>query len=725
MCTTAFAFSPVYAAERTLPDYDPDETGTITLYKYVNNDGASTTTNGSALAQTPDQQLDAVEQEIGSYNMIPEEGVVFKYLKTGEFEQIDDPENDRTGVYFTHINEHLLSAFAACGVTLTPSADTAAADAGKAPAEMHYAPEAIYTAMEETNRKPGGEDLLRAVADEYGTAFSPTDYYGRTKSEQLPVGMYLVAEVDWEHQTLAKHDDYWIRINDEGTEDTGDGSDTADIVSPSSPFIVHIPIALEDKWLYDVTAYPKNGTLNIHKDILVESFPSMSVYEDNSGANEMLDTEETETLCEYRQLNYSKSNGGEYIEGVSDDTMLDGAHNAHVTHQRDANIGDTVVQLISSDVPALVGEKKNKTYRVSDNMTKGLKFKRIESVMLSQGAYGTGQMLSEGTDYTATATADGSSFTVELTEAGLLKLDAVPSASYLYITFQSTVTKDALIGTDTYPYLNNDGETVDATNQNTAMLTYATDRTTEHDYYSNTCRIYTYEIDLEKTLSQKIRGVDEGSAVNRPVDYSEVKFTVKATGDGGHTTKPVVFTKETDGVYHIYDAVTDGVTYDQAADSMDTPAAVTQFIQPDNNGHLVLKGLDSRDYEFTEVATAENYQLLTEPFTVRLMAATQTPESIIKQENGTLSHAYVWSGEEQEDLRAYDLARTESISELNRGRVPVRISNTGIFHILRTGGSGTYIFIGLGGALLIAAGSWLWFKNKKDNDEEVGDKEGL
>jgi LPXTG-motif cell wall-anchored protein len=367
-------------------------------------------------------------------------------------------------------------------------------------------------------------------------------------------------------------------------------------------------------------------------------------------------------------------------------------------------------------------------------MTPGLKFNRIRQVVLSQSNYGAdgGTVLAEGSDYTLTVNEDGSRFSVELTAAGLAKLDAVPSASYLYVDFDATVTKDALIGTDTAPFVTDDDDTVDATNQNTAKLTYATDRTSEHDYYSNTCRVYTYEIDLKKNLNQKIHGAEDKSALDLPMDYGAVKFTVLGSNNApgqGDADEPevvmrdVIFCKEDDGVYHVYDPVTDGGTYDADADTLSSPQEITKFISPkSDDGTLALKGLDSRDYIFTEVATAEGYQLLEKPFTVRLVANLQGEGVTTKFENGALSHAFVWTGDEPRDLREYDLARTDAIAQLNTGRAPVAIANASVFHVLRTGGTGTVLFVVGGLALLAGAGFW-FVKTKKNESEEEQEEE--
>jgi fimbrial isopeptide formation D2 family protein len=696
----ASMITPVFASQTIYKDYDESRKGSITLYKYVSNDGKSIESTGTSLGANTGEQLGAVQEATGSYKMLPEQGVSFMYKHIGNYKQVST--NSTSKRYVVDLDEAFITVLNDYSISLTSTTIDG---------ETMYSPDDVTDAMSQlckaTNDTATGEEAARAYVKDGGTSFnSVTSSYGKTVAEGLDQGLYMIAEVDWEHQSIAKHDTYWSRT--EGTEDAGDGSEYADIVSPSSPFLAQIPMnnvvemtsggktyEAGEGWLYDITVYPKNGSLTIHKDIIVNSNEDGK---DNAG----LDTEDKETLCDYAQTNYANSNEyGEYEQGNDDDTQIDGDKTGLLTHQIDVSMGDTVRQVISSDVPALIGEKLNKTYKITDNMTQGLTFTQLDKVSLGTGAWNDSNntVLTQDADYTLSVADDNKSFTVELTVDGLAKLDAIDSASYLYVEFDSVLNSDAQIGTDTYQYTTNDGETVDATNQNTAMLTYATDRTGEHDYYSNTCKVYTYEMDITKSIP-KLKDTE---------DYSSVSFTMTGNmledNNDTETTEDIVFVKEDEGVYHIYDGLND------------VGAETTTTVNCAADGTLSIKGVDARDYVLTEISTVAGYQLLAEPLTLRIEGHKQVDGYDKYYENGAVDHAYVWSGDEPFKLTNYDISTEGAKAKLSTGRVPFLITNEG-WTILRTGGTGD-IMIKVAGAVIIAGAlTAMLLCKKKGNAEE-------
>lgn len=694
MFATAGSTLSVSAAQTVYDEYDADRKGSITLFKYVSNDGKSIESTGTSLGQNTSEQLGAIQQATGSYRMLPEQGVTFMLKRIGQYEQISD--SNSTKRYVRDLDAGFVEMLKDYGITLNSENKNGL---------TVYDADSVTAATEKlckaTNAAATGEEAARAYVKKDGQYFdSKTSSYGKTTTGNLDLGLYMVAEVDWEHQSIAKHDTYWART--EGTEDAGDGSSQADIVSPSSPFLVSIPVtnvvemtsggktyAPGEGWLYDVVAYPKNGSLAVHKDIVVNQ---QGDGKDNDG----LDTTKTETLCDFAQLNYLNSNrNGEYDQGYDDDTQIDGDKTAFLTHQIDVSMGDTVRQVISSDVPALIGEKLNRKYAITDRMTQGLTFTQLDRVTLGTGVWNddANTELVQDADYTLSVADNKKSFTVELTAAGLAKLDAVGTASYLYVEFDSVLNRDAMIGTDTYQYTTADENTVDATNQNTAMLTYATDRTGEHDYYSNTCRVYTYEIDISKEIP------------NLPADrnYSDVSF--RMTGSTANGPENMKFIKEADGVYHVYDIISDDA------------GAVTETINADAAGNLSIKGVDARDYVITELSTVSGYQLLAEPVTFRLEGHKQVDGYDRYCENGVLDHAYAWTGEEPLKLAKYDTANAAEYKEaLTKGRSKYKISNNA-FYMMRTGGKGAILYFVVGG-IVIAAGALMIMKKKKEDGEE-------
>lgn len=892
--TGVFAEDATAGIKTTSATIDTTQKGSITLYKYMDNDGETANGLGIPLATTPENMLAAVRNYVGNDSLMPEKGVKFKLLKVADIAQITEKTNGgtvATGTYYTNVDEDffdIMNSYLPTGGKLTASDTTKVTDGRVAndtsePTD-HYESdelnEKLMTVIRSTAKADGttsvkGEVAVNRYVRQHSTdakciEFDPTNEYGYTKVDNLDLGLYLISEIDFEHSSLSKYDTYWEVVNDGNntdtnsggnTEDAGNygdntsagvnagGSDYADIASPSSPFFISVPMtnitsvdghAAGTVWQYDITAFPKNASINIHKDIVTNDFR-----QDGAGryANDGQDTVATETLCDFTQTNYD-------VDGTS----LDGAGRG-LTHQIDANIGDTITQLISVDVPRLtddidneqtganrdtVERKHNATFIVTDRMTKGLQLIDHSSFKVS---YGTGawnddaltSTMTEGTDYTLKFAADGKSYVLTMTEEGLHKLDDINSASYLYVLYDCQVTKDALIGTDTYgnqrvvtktPVAdgnsNNQGTTEaqlkngeladdlviddtktdthydstyatgangtettvvqhpEATNQNTAQLTYATDRTQEHSYYSNTTKVFTYELDITKTFTDGTKGhvskTDEDGTHgnNKSFDYSKVKFTVRgevATGSvdsqlavdnqtaglvntGTQVTQKVtggddkyeqlLFIRTGDGTYRVWDKYTDGGTYDADHDTYTALAqynadgdtintdvsavgTVTKYVIPNSvTGLLTIRGLDDRTYEFTEVATAPGRNLMSEPFYLEIVAPSTTvagggsagaASRDIKLENGTVQHAYVWTGDRtngNNDIATYANAK----ARLDEGRIPLTVQNNEIIKVLKTGGKGNVLYITIG-AMGLATGAFFFLKKKKEEEAEA------
>lgn len=800
---------------------DQNATGSITLYKYMDNDGVSVDADGVPLATSQEGMLDAVRKKVGNDNIFPEKGVQFRAIKVADIEQVTETTTGGsvTGTYYTNLDQGFYDLLTKYIGGIAPSNETAKTDNGKAAVKKHYESDDLNSAILTMNRSAApagtaagaaavtGETALQRYARQSGTAqqFDLTNKNGYTTLTNLKLGLYLICETDYEHKTLSKYDNYWEVVDDKnadpittnpqtgnGTENGGSGSDYADIVSPSSPFLISVPMtnttpingkATGTVWQYDITAYPKNGSLSIHKDIVTND----DTVHNQVAANDGQDTVNTETLCDYKQSNYTK-------DGTP--TKVDGSEKSYLTHQIDANIGDIVTQLVSVDVPRLVDDiddennkdakesgtnkpvdnrnnttrKHNAKYVITDRMTKGLQLIDHSSFKVTLGTdiwSGSNAQLAEGTDYTLTFADDMKSFTLAMTKEGLKKLDDIPAASYLYVRYDCEVTKDALIGTDTYGNQRqvkkttntnkdtnfngkNEGttekdlqsgdvykgvnggangrdyvdtvktETYDTTyntgdhdqtpvtiknsnavNQNTAELTYATDRTQEHDYYSNTTKVYTYEMDLTKTFTDGTKGYvskNDGSGKNgegKSFDYSQVKFTMRgavAKGstdsnaavkkvlpgtsmkmDGGDEThEQMLFVQLEDGYYQVWDKYTNSGSYDKSKDTysftnynydIDTLDSsrnmlgtnlnnekanttkdgklITRFLTPNSTtGLLSIIGLDDRVYELTEVSTAPGRNLMAEKLYVEIVAPSN-PTSGLRASEGKLENGQV------------------------------------------------------------------------------------
>lgn len=857
---------------------DTSKKGSITLYKYVDNNGKSVDASGVQFTGNSQDMLAEVRKQVGDNDIFPEAGVKFKTVKIADIEQVtEDTKGDAangsvnaTGTYYTNIDkgfwdlvqEYLgptgLVASEATKITDGRETDPTshpddhfesddlnevimklnrAAAKAVPPSEAHEISKSVDTEKETATSVTGEVALnryLRSRAAGEGPndakEFPVTNEHGYTKVEGLDLGLYLTCEVDWQHTALSKHDAYWERVedgkNDALTGDKGDtedagngnsgitaggahagGSTYADIASPSSPFLLSIPMTniadIQGKdgvlhkagtvWQYDITAYPKNGTINIHKDIVTNDYAGTTDGKTNPDGKPGVDGNDkadSKTTCDFVQTNYLPTDGTE--------DKVDGKQKSGLVHQIDANMGDVVTQLVSADVPRLVDDldnedkgpnhanktrKHNKTYKISDRMTKGLKMNGDGNfkVTLSTGAWNDyaperTTLFQQGTDYKVEIADDKQSYVLTVLQPGLEKMDDIPAASYLYVRYDVEVTNDALIGTDTYgnqrvvvkgqpssesqeytpdtakdqivkdeskkdvTYTNENGVShPEATNQNTARLTYATDRTMEHDYYSNTTKVFTYEINLTKLFTDGTAGGGDISknAANaekndKTFNYSQVKFTVRGSVDpksedgvaAGGNWEQIIFKKVGDGVYKVFDdnvVGTDGA-YKPDSETLDTPSQdVTRFVTPNSKtGLLNLIGLDARTYEFTEVATATGRNLMAEPFFAEIVAPVVSGKTL---ENGKVEHAYVYTGKRpaDKDLTKYDLAVQKiSHDRLEEGRVPFTVQNNEVIKVLKTGGTGTTLIIAAGlGIMTVGAYFFMKKRNEAQDDQPI------
>ena len=118
-CLTVFSLaSPVMAENETIyPTFDESRTGSITLYKYVSNDGKTVLTDGTSFSKSEEDNFNQIQAATGSYQMLPEKGVEFAYLKVGDFEQVST--NYQTEWVVSNIHPYFLTTLENYGQSLT------------------------------------------------------------------------------------------------------------------------------------------------------------------------------------------------------------------------------------------------------------------------------------------------------------------------------------------------------------------------------------------------------------------------------------------------------------------------------------------------------------------------------------------------------------------------------------------------------------------------------
>lgn len=143
--------------------------------------------------------------------------------------------------------------------------------------------------------------------------------------------------------------------------------------------------------------------------------------------------------------------------------------------------------------------------------------------------------------------------------------------------------------------------------------------------------------------------------------------------------------KESDGVYHIYDEVTD------------KKSDIVTTVHPDAKGKLLIRGLGSETYTVREIQTQDGYNLLKSTFDVTINAPDPDRDSTC---TGSVS---------TQDGKTTDLVAKDGVVSINVNNYKAAT--------LHTGGSGTTMLYVGGAALLAGAGIVVMATRKKRTDK--------
>lgn len=308
-----------------------------------------------------------------------------------------------------------------------------------------------------------------------------------------------------------------------------------------------------------------------------------------------------------------------------------------------ASDGDTLEYQIISKLPSITSASTYLSeYSFADELASGLSYNKNDVVIeiFKDEACEDKVAAWDEASGKFTVSYDGNKMNIAMTADGLNEIN---SASTVYTTGTNSGYSDCTMRISYAAKLNSDTSVVYGStgNPNTVTLIWKRTNADYSDSLTDTATVYTYGIDLTKKFS-------DGKG-----DLSKVKFILE-----NNTDICYVVAEQKDGIYY-------------ATGFVGTEDKATVFT-PNNNGHIIVKGLEDDNYILTETATAEGYTALKAGIPVSITA-----------ENG------VAAGK----VNGKDVNMTE-----NNSLVPLGVVNTKGFNLPQTGSYGTWMFT-VGGIL--------------------------
>ncbi len=488
----------VYAADVANATIDPDAKGSLTLFKYdltnaekdgvwdssyvstgVYDENVNKTLGDAIRAGDNDNSSDLGNDDV-SYGYAVK-GVEFTYLKVAEIVQFTESEKD--GVTYNHVEvlygiDKNIGADLLNALGLPKGAERYTNADQLDNTKYFYQSDVLIDALElalQTNSTNVKNALERYIAANGGTAMPLTDSYGKSKANDLDLGLYLVIETKVPEMVTSTCNPFFVSIpmtSVNGTNATDGGT----------------------RWIYDVTIYPKNLT----------GIPSLE-----------------------KTLRENVDDTGKH-EGTADD-ITDG-----YAHTGTASDGDVIDYQLISTLPSITSESTYLTeYTFIDTLSKGLSYNKKDVVIEFFSDAACTDLLdswdeSDGmfTATYSTTTADESVMTIKMTAAGLQEINTNKRV-YAGASMVNSGYSDCTIRITYKATMHSDDSVVygDSGNPNEVVLLW---KRSSQDYYDtliDDAHIFTYAMELTKLFSD---GNGEYKNVEFIMQNDTDKYFVKA-----------------------------------------------------------------------------------------------------------------------------------------------------------------------------------------------------
>ena len=632
-------------------------------------------------------------------------GVEFTYLKVASivtYSEVENGANKNMVLYGINANEKGTDLLSAIGLTKADRYIKADGIEGKDSNEIIYFESDVLTnalRSELVSNATVVKNALEAYVKEYnGISMPLTDANGYTSADDLALGLYLIVETEVPEM----------------------------VTNTTNPFFVSVPMTSVngnnatdggDRWIYDITLYPKNET----------GIPSLE-----------------------KTVRESMDDTG---KNTATDVITDG-----YAHTATGSTGDIMDFQIISTLPSITSKATQlSTYDFSDKLDAGLTYTKGDvKIEFFTDAACTNKVASwnEGSgkfdvSYIPNQTNDATStnMAITMTAEGLKEINTSTAVykdasevrcGYSDLTMRITYT--AKIDSNTTAVYGDQG------NENQVVLTWKRTSNEYMDTLIDDCHIYTYGVDLTKTFSDNAG------------NFEEVEFVLWNATDG-YWVKAAL--NKSEGIYYVTDHLVeggisgheDGAKHaDLEAEEAANAANATVFVPVTSNGaegKIIIKGLEDDKYILTEINTDNGYTLLKDHIEIVISQA-ETSEycdiysedvlgviqndpryaSIVDADNvdtvlglknmpqKQLSHHFLTASATVDGNAVNMLTDDNSANAL----APLTVKNTHGFELPQTGETGTSwmpiiggVILALGAVILI----YVVYSRRKDEEEQA------
>jgi len=548
-----------------------------------------------------------------AYGAYAIEGVVFTCYKLGDIRTCQIIEENVPGVTLVYGVTE-----DAAEVLELEEADAAMEESGNLFYTADQLTAALNAMMTTDASAIAAGNALEALAAEAssGVSMPETASTGKTTLQNMDQGLYLVVET----------------------------SVPENVSRTTTPFFVSLPMTNVSgtEWIYDVTCYPKNTTdqPELKKEVAEVTGDTAGTYSDTATASE----------------------------------------------------GDILAYQITSYLPEITTSATYLTkYTFEDTADAGLTYRKVSETENSADCvsitwYDTaGDMVDCWAEDDAkpmftvkiTSGASGkSTMTIAMTEDGLAEIngddtDMKKAGTRGYSEYKMVIDYRADLDSDDTAVPGDQG------NANSVTLTWSRTGTDYEDTLEDSCRVYTYGLDITKVFGIQVTGAD----------YTKVGFEIENVTD----SCSLQAVSSTDGVYYL-----------TAAD----PKQEATVFHPDADGNLLICGLEDDTYRITEITTSAGYNLLKEDLEITIKSTAKHPAADtgndLHHDGADSAGHYIHVGSASVNEEAVTMEKSGTSAN---ALVPVTVINTRGYDIPQTGESGTFLLplmglIGVGGLLI-------------------------